>query len=90
MSMIAAKLSYYNTGTTTGAQIKAGPAGLYGIISTVTGGSCVVYDGTSTAGTILYSKTLAVGDVVHFGGNGIAAKNGLYIAVTGTVNVMYT
>jgi len=90
MSGIAPKLSYFNQGTTAGVQIKTGPAGLYGIVSTATGGSCIIYDGTSTSGTILYSKTLTVGDVVHFGGLGIAAKAGLFIAVTGTVNVIYT
>lgn len=91
MSMTAPKLGYFNTGTTVGAQIgTAGPRGLYGIVSTVTGGSCIIYDGTSTSGTILFSKTLTVGDVIHFGGNGIAAKNGLFIAVTGTVNVIYS
>lgn len=90
MSAIAPKLSYWNQTTTAGAQIKTGPAGLYGIVSTVTGGSCTLYDGTSTSGTILYTKSLTVGDVVHFGGIGIAAKAGLYIAVTGTVNIIYT
>ena len=90
MSGIAPKLGYWNQGTTAGAQIKLGPAGLYGIVSTVTGGACTLYDGTSTSGTILFTKTLAVGDVVHFGGLGITAKSGLYIAVTGTVNVLYT
>lgn len=90
MSAIAPSLGYWNQGTTVGAQVgPVGPRGLYGIVSTVTGGSCIIYDGTSTSGTILYSKTLAVGDVVHFGGNGIRAKNGLFIAVTGTVNVIY-
>jgi len=89
MGMIAPRLGYYNQGTTTGVQIKLGPAALYGIVSTVTGGSCIIYDGTSTSGTILYSKSLTVGDVVHFGGLGIAAKSGLFIAVTGTVNVIY-
>lgn len=84
------KIGYFNQATTAGAQIKTGPAGLYGIISTVTGGAVTVYDGTSTGGTILYTKTLAVGDIIHFGGMGIAAKNGLFIVVTGTVNVLYT
>lgn len=86
------KLSYWNQDTTTGAQIgPVGPRGLYGIISTATGGSCVIYDGTSTSGTILYSKTLAVGDVIPIvGGVGLAAKKGLFIVVTGTVNVLYT
>jgi len=90
MSMIAPKLGYFNQGTTAGALIKRGPSGLYGVISTVTGGAVTIYDNTSAAGTILYTKTLAVGDIVHFGGLGIAAKNGLFIVVTGTVNVLYT
>jgi len=91
MSMIAPKLSYYNSGVTAGVQIKTGPAGLYGIVSTITGGAVTVYDGTSTGGTILYTKSLTVGDVVHFGGLGIAAKAGLFLVVAaGTVNVLYT
>lgn len=88
--MYADKLGYHNQATTVGAQIKTGPAGLFGIISTVTGGAVTIYDGTSTSGTILYTKTLAVGDVVHFGGLGLAAKKGLFIVVTGTVNVLFT
>lgn len=88
--MYADKLGYHNQATTAGAQIKTGPAGLFGIISTVTGGAVTIYDGTSTSGTILYTKTLAVGDVVHFGGLGLAAKKGLFIVVTGTVNVLFT
>lgn len=91
MSMIAPKLSYYNSGVTAGTQIKTGPAGLYGIVSTITGGAVTVYDGTSTGGTILYTKSLTVGDVVHFGGLGIAAKAGLFLVVAaGTVNILYT
>ena len=31
-----------------------------------------------------------VGDVIHFGGLGLAAKKGLFIVVTGTVNVLYS
>lgn len=88
--MIADKLGYWNQGTTAGALIKRGPAGLFSITSTVTGGAVTIYDNTSAAGTILYTKTLAVGDVVHWGSHGLAAKNGLYIVVTGTVNVAYT
>lgn len=88
--MYADKLGYHNQATTAGAQIKTGPAGLFGIISTVTGGAVTIYDGTSTSGTILYTKTLTVGEVVHFGGLGLAAKRGLFIVVTGTVNVLFT
>lgn len=90
MSGIAPKISYKNQGTTAGVQIKTGPAGLYGIVSTVTGGACTIYDGTSTSDPILFTKTLAVGDVIHFGGLGIAANKGLFIVVTGTVNIIYT
>ena len=85
------KLGYHNQGTTAGVQIKFGPAGFFGVTSTITGGAVTVYDGTSTGGVILFSKTLAVGEVIHFGGKGFAAKNGLFIVVAaGTVNVLYT
>jgi hypothetical protein len=60
-------------------------------VSTVTGGAVTVYDGTSTGGTILFTKTLAVGDVINFGYFGIAAKNGLFLVVSaGTVVILYT
>lgn len=88
--MIADKLGYWNQATTTGELIKAGPAGLFSITSTGTGGAVTIYDGTSSAGDILFTKTLAVGDIIHWGSHGLAAKNGLYIVVTGTVNVAYT
>ena len=90
MSVLAPALSYWNQGTTAGAQIgPTGPRGLYGIISTVTGGAVTIYDNTSASGVILFTKTLAVGEVINFGGIGIRAKNGLFIVVTGTVNVIY-
>jgi hypothetical protein len=88
--MTAAKVGYKNQGTTAGALVKSGPAALFGVVSTVTGGACTIYDNTAASGTILFTKTLAVGDVIQFGGNGIAANNGLFIVVTGTVNVLYT
>ena len=89
--MIADKLGYKSQGVTAGVQIKLGPAGLFGIISTITGGAVTIYDGTSTSGTILFTKTLTVGEVIHFGGLGIAANAGLFIVVAaGTVNVLYT
>jgi hypothetical protein len=90
--MIADKLGYLSQATTAGVQVgSAGPRGFFGITSTVTGGAVTVYDGTSTSGTILFTKTLTVGEVIHFGGNGIAAKNGLFLVVSaGTVVIMYT
>ena len=85
------KIGYFNQGVTAGTQIKVGPAGLFGVTSTITGGAVTVYDGTSTSGTILFTKTLAVGEVIHFGGIGLAAKLGLFVVVAaGTVNVLYT
>lgn len=85
--MIAPKISYQSVAT--GTLVKTGPAGLYYIISTVTGGAITVYDNTAASGTILYTKTLTVGDVIHFGGLGIAAKNGLYVSITGTAVIGY-
>lgn len=89
MGMMATRLGYFNSGATAGIQIKLGATGFYGIVSTVTGGAVTVYDGTSTSDAILFAKTLAVGDVIHFGGLGYAAKVGLFLATAGTVNVMY-
>lgn len=89
--MIADKLGYHNQGATAGVQIKTGPAGFFGVTCTLTGGTVTIYDGTSTSGTILFSDTMAVGDVAHFGGLGFAAKSGLFIVVSaGTFNVLYT
>lgn len=92
MSAIAPSLSYWNQATTAGIQVgPTGPRGLYGIVSTVTGGVVTIYDNTSAAGVILFTKTLAVGDIIHFGGLGIRAKNGLFLVVgAGTVNVIYS
>jgi len=84
----ATKLSYQSVNT--GTLIKTGPAGLFSITSTVTGGAITVYDNTAASGTILFTKTLAVGDVIHWGGLGIAAKNGLYVSITGTAVICYT
>jgi len=92
MTMIVPKLSYLNQGATAGVQVGAvGPRGFHGIVSTITGGAVTVYDGTSTGGVILFTKTLAVGDIINFGYFGIAAKNGLFLVVSaGTVNLMYS
>lgn len=89
--MYADKLGYHNQSTTAGAQIKTGPAGFFGVDCTITGGTVSIYDGTSTSDTLLFSRTMAVGDVAHFGGKGFAAKKGLFIVVSaGTFNVLYT
>ncbi len=88
--MMGDKLGYrVVTNTTT--TIKPTPAGFFGL--SVTGaGNVTVYDNASAgSGVVLYTKTGATaGDVVHFGGNSIAANNGLTVVTTGTVVVLYT
>ena len=92
--MTSNKLSYANVTQAAAATVKTGPAGLFGIIITAsTSGTITVYDNTAASGTVLFTKTtLAVGEVIQFGGLGIAAKNGLHVVVggTGTVNILYT
>ncbi len=94
MSGVAAKLGYANVTQAAASTVKVGPAGLFGVVVTAsTSGSVTVYDNTAASGVVLFTKaSLAVGDVIHFGGNGIAAKNGLHVVVggTGTVNILYT
>ena len=88
--MMGDKLGYRSVNNDT-AVIKPTPAGFFGL--TFTGaGDVTVYDNASAAsGTVLYKKTSgAVGDTAHFGGNGIAANNGLTVITTGTVVVLYT
>ena len=88
--MMNDKLGYQVVNNTT-TVIKPTPAGFFGL-SITSAGNVTVYDNASAAsGVVLYSKTgAAVGDVVHFGGNGIAANNGLTVITTGKVVVMYT
>lgn len=73
--------------------VKSGPGALVGITVTASSaGTVTVYDNTAASGTVLFTKSsLAVGDVVHFGGLGLACNTGLHVVVggTGTVNVMY-
>jgi hypothetical protein len=88
--MMCDKLGYVQVNNTT-TVVKATPAGLFGIVC-VGAGNVTVYDNAAAgSGIVLYTKTGAgVGDVVHFGGNGIAANNGITVVTTGVVNVMYT
>lgn len=87
------RVGYANVTQAAATTVKTGPAGLYGVTVTAsTSGSVTVYDNTAASGTVLFTKSsLAVGDVIHFGGVAIAAKNGLHVVVggTGTVNVLY-
>lgn len=88
--MIADKLGYKQVNNTT-AVIKATPAGFFGLTCTVTGNVTVYDNATAGSGTVLFLKTgVAAGETIHFGGNGIAANNGLTVVTTGTMNVLYT
>lgn len=82
MGMIVPKLSYFKqAGATAGVSIRNTPCGLNSITCTATGGTVTIYDGLSTSGTVIYSKALTAGEVVHWGGVSIAAKLGLYLVV---------
>jgi hypothetical protein len=91
--MSLAYVGYRNVTQAAAATVKTGPAKLYGLIVTAsTAGTVIIYDNTSAAGTVLFTKVaLAVGDVIHFGGVGLAANNGLHVVCggTATVNVMF-
>ena len=86
-------IGYKNVTQAAAVQVKTGPSRLYGLTVTVsTAGTVTVYDNTAASGTILFTKaSLAVGDVIHFGGLGIAAGTGLHVVCggTATVNILY-
>lgn len=88
--MMCDKLGYVQVNNTT-TVVKPTPAGLFGLV-VVGAGNVTAYDNASAgSGVVLFTKdSMAAGDVVHFGGNGIAANNGLTVVTTGTVNVLYT
>jgi hypothetical protein len=91
--MSLAYVGYKNVTQAAAATVKSGPAKFYGFIVTASSsGTVTIYDNTSATGTVLFTKaSLAAGDVVHFGGVGMAANNGLHVVCggTATVNVMY-
>ncbi len=86
-------VSYATVTQAAAATIKTGPAKLFGLTVTASSsGTVTIYDNTAASGTVLFTKSsLAVGDVIHFGGIGMAAKNGLHVVAggTATINVMY-
>jgi hypothetical protein len=91
---MSGKLGYATVTQVAPVTVKAGPAAFFGITVTAsTSGTVTIYDNTAATGTILFTKSsLAVGDVVSFGGNGIAANKGLHVVCggTATVNVLYS
>ena len=92
--MYANKLGYQVATQAAGLLVKSGPAGFFGFTVTAsTAGTITVYDGLTNAGTVVFTKTsLAVGEVVHFGGNGLALNTGLYVVAggTATIVILYT
>ncbi len=72
--------------------VKVGPSGFFGLTAVGAVAACVVYDNTAATGDILWSGALTAGQTVSFGGIGIAAKTGIFVAVAGAeiVNVLYT
>jgi hypothetical protein len=91
--MALERVGYANVTQSAAAQVKTGPGALFGITVTAsTAGTVTVYDNTAASGVVLFTKaSLAVGDVITFGGIGIAAKNGLHVVCggTATVNILY-
>jgi len=91
--MSLAYVGYKQVTQAAAAQVKTGPAKLYGLTVTASSaGTVTIYDNTAASGTVLFTKaSLAVGDVIHFGGVGLAANKGLHVVCggTATVNVMY-
>ena len=76
--------------------VKANAGAVYGIIVTAsTSGIIKIFDNPSAAsGTEIYSSVTAVtaGQVITFGGIGIAAKTGIFfqlVSGTATVNILF-
>lgn len=87
--MIVDKLGYQQVAAAT-TVIKPTPAGLFSV-TCIVAGEVTVYDSASAAsGVILYTKTMAVGEIATWASHGIAANNGLVVVAAGTVNVAYT
>ena len=87
--MMTDKLGYQQVAAAT-TVIKPTPAGLFSV-TCIVAGAVTVYDSASAAsGVILYTKTMAVGDIATWASHGIAANNGLVVVAAGTVNVAYT
>lgn len=88
--MIANRLGYKQVENTP-LLVKSGPAGLYAIVAITSVTLCTIFDSTSASGDLLWEGSLTPGQVVHFGGNGLAANNGIYVTIggSGTVNILY-
>jgi hypothetical protein len=87
--MMTDKLGYQQVAAAT-VVIKPTPAGLFSV-TCIVAGAVTVYDSAAAAsGNILYTKTMAVGEIATWASHGISANNGLVVVAAGTVNVAYT
>lgn len=87
--MLVDKLGYQPVASAT-TVIKPSPAGLFSV-TCIVAGAVTVYDSASAAsGTILYTKTMTVGEIATWASHGLSANNGLVVVAAGTVNVAYT
>jgi hypothetical protein len=85
--------TYFQQGTTAGVQLKIGPGAIHILnISGVVNSSVVtLYDGTSTAGTVIWASGSMSNQTVPFGvpldsSGGTAFENGLFLAITGAAS----
>lgn len=70
--------------------IKATPGGLFSVTCVVAGAVTVYDNATAGSGVVLYKKTMAEGEIAHWGSHGLAANNGITVVAAGTVNIAYT
>lgn len=86
---IIPKIGYVPVSNTTKV-VKDTPAGLFSL-TCVAAGTVTAYDSaTGATGNVLYTGTLAPGQIALWGAHGLAANNGLVVVCTGTFNVAYT
>ena len=90
--MIGVNIQYRQVTQAAAATLKPTTGDFFGCtVNSSTSGTVTVYDGTSTAGTVVFTKSVSAGDIVHFGGVGIRCGNGIHVVVAGTatLNVLY-
>ncbi len=90
--MIGVNVQYKQVTQAAAATLKTTTGDFFGCtVNSSTSGTVTVYDGISTSGTVIFTKAVSAGDVVHFGGVGIRCGNGIHVVVggTATVNALY-
>lgn len=84
-----APLQYKQCTQAAATQVRTGKALFCGLtVNSSTSGTITVYDNTSAAGTVIFTKaSLAAGEVIHLGGAGIQCNNGIHVVIDGTATV---